>query len=118
VKKILRLALGLERLLQQLLHVRQRDAPQLGQVRVRALAIEQLAAELQFQQLDRADERGRADAAFLGGLGEIQVPSRRQEIADLMHLHGAMSLAVLIAGMRRLVPEPASAGKGSTLATG
>jgi len=93
IKEVARLAPGVERLLQHLLQMRQRDAPELGQVRVRALAIEQRAAELELQKLDGADERGRADAALLRRLGEVQVLRRRQKIADLVHLH-ARALAL------------------------
>ena len=118
VEEVARLALGIERLLQQLLQVRQRDAPQLGQVRVRALAIEQRAAELQLQQLDRLDERGRADAALLGGLGEIQMPRGGQEVADLMHLHGELSLLVRVDRTVSLVPERGGRTRTAALAAG
>src|SRR5262249_8581027 len=60
---------------------------ELGQLRLRPLAAEQVAAELLLELLDRAGERGLRDVTFLRSLGEIQLADRRQEISDLVHFH-------------------------------
>ena len=75
------------RLVIDLLEMRLHHRAELGEVRVRPLAMEQQAAELLFQQLDRPRQRRLGDVALLGGLGEVQLIRDGQEITDLMHLH-------------------------------
>ena len=54
------------------LQVRQHHPPELGQMRVAALAVEQRSAELVLELLDRAGQRRLADVALLGRAREIQ----------------------------------------------
>src|SRR5829696_6243905 len=57
---------------------------------IRALAVEQRAAELALEKLDRPRQRRLRDVAALGGAGEVQFLGDRQEIADLVHLHSVV----------------------------
>ena len=52
-----------------------------------ALAIEQWAAELVLEQLDRAGQRRLGDVALLRGAREIERLAQRHEVAGLMHFH-------------------------------
>jgi hypothetical protein len=71
------------------LDVGQHHAPQFGKVGLIALAIEKPTAKLGFERLDGAREGGLGDVANLGSAGEVQLPSQRQEVPDLLHFHGA-----------------------------
>jgi hypothetical protein len=62
--------------------------PEVGEMRVGALAMEQRAAQLLFQRLDGARERGLRNAASFSGAREIQLVAEAEEIADLMQFHG------------------------------
>jgi hypothetical protein len=48
----------------------------------------EIAAELVFELLDGPGQRRLRHIARFRHLGEIQLAGRRQEISDLMHLHG------------------------------
>ena len=71
-----------------LLQQRQHALAKLGELGLRALAPEQIAAELAFELADGPGQRRLGDVAFLGGAREIQHPRHGEEIADLMHFHG------------------------------
>jgi hypothetical protein len=80
------------------LQVRQHHPPELGQMGVGPLAMEQRPAELGFQLLDLAGQRRLGDVAPLGRAREVQRARQGQEIADLLHLHGrGVSSCVLTA---------------------
>jgi hypothetical protein len=66
---------------------RQHAVAKLGQLGLRPLASEQVAAQLALELLDCAGQRGLRHVAFVGCLGEIQLPDGGQEISNLMHLH-------------------------------
>ena len=70
-----------------LLQQRQHALAELGELRLRALAPEQVAAELALELLDRARQRGLADIALFGAAGEIEVLRDREKIPHLMHFH-------------------------------
>ena len=78
---------ALDRAVVALLQQRQHALAELGELRVRALAPEQVAAELAFELLDRARQRGLADVALFGAAGEIEVLRDREKIPHLMHFH-------------------------------
>ena len=59
---------------------------------VAALAVEQGAAELMLELLDGARQGRLADVALLRRPREIQRPGKRDEIAHLLHFHGAIPL--------------------------
>ncbi len=61
--------------------------PRSVSLRLRALAAEQVAAELTFKLADGAGERGLGHMAFLGSAGKIERARHGEEVADLMHLH-------------------------------
>src|SRR3954464_5106686 len=65
VDEVERLALGLARLLVDLLQIRLHHPPELGQVRVRPLAVEQRSAELALEKLDRPRQRRRMGDQYL-----------------------------------------------------
>src|SRR5438105_2619534 len=65
-----------------LLEIGQYRAPELGEVAVGALAMEQRAAELLLEHPDRPRERRLRDVAALGSAGEVQFPAQHEEIAD------------------------------------
>src|SRR5262245_12813270 len=56
--------------------------------RDRRLALEQRAAQLPLQRADGVGQRWLGDAAASGRAGKIALRAQRQEVADLMHLHG------------------------------
>ena len=60
---------------------------ELGQLRLRPLAAEQIAAELAFELTDGAGEGGLGHVTFLRGTREIERARHGEEVADLMHLH-------------------------------
>ena len=68
--------LGGKRALVALLHQRQHALAEIGQVRVLALAPQQLAAELILELLDGARQGGLGDVALLGRAREIQRRAR------------------------------------------
>ncbi len=70
-----------------LLQQRQHALAELGELSLRALAPEQIAAELALELADGAGERRLGDVAFLRGAREIEHPRHGEEIADLMHFH-------------------------------
>jgi hypothetical protein len=82
------LAPRLARLAVDLLEIGLHHAPELGQVRVRALAMEQRPAELALEELDRPRQRGLRHVAALGGAREVELVRDGEEVADLVHLHG------------------------------
>ena len=71
-----------------LLQQRQHALTKLGELGLRPLAPEQIAAELALELADGAGERGLGDVALLGGAREIERARHREEVADLMHFHG------------------------------
>src|SRR5687768_16853516 len=76
-------ARGVVTLLQQRMHA----LAELGQLRGRALAPEQVAAKLGLELLDRPRQRWLRDVALVRGAGEIQYSRHRKEISHLMHFH-------------------------------
>src|SRR5262245_40471212 len=62
-------------------------ASQLGKVRIGALAVEKLAAELFFKQLDGTGQRRLGNVALLRRPGEIELLGDREKVSDLVHLH-------------------------------
>jgi hypothetical protein len=67
---------------------RQQALSELGQVRQRALAAQQLTAELVLQQFDGPRQRRLGHVAFLGRTREVARSRDREEIPDLVHFHG------------------------------
>src|ERR1044072_4968385 len=78
------------------------------------LAVEERAAKLVLELLDGTSQSRLADVAPVGRTGEIELVGKRDEIADLLHLHagspsappyysGATNLASFAVG-RRVVP--------------
>jgi hypothetical protein len=90
------------RLAIDLLEIGLHHAPELGQVRVRPLAVEERPAELALEKLDCPGQRRLRDVAALGGAGEVQFLSDREEVANLVHLH-------------RFVPQGPKVGDSVTL---
>ena len=82
-----RLALCRVRLAVDLLEIGLHHAPELGQVRVRPLAVEERPAELALEKLDRPRQRRLRDVAALGGAREVQFLGDGEEVANLVHLH-------------------------------
>ena len=76
------------RLLDHLAQMRLHDPPELGEMGLVALAIEQRAAHLLLEQLDGTGQRGLGDVAPLRGAREIERLAQRHEVAGLVHLHG------------------------------
>ena len=70
-----------------LLEKRQHALAEIGQLRLRALAAEQVAAKLTFKLADGAGERGLGHVTFLRGAREIERARHGEEVADLMHFH-------------------------------
>ena len=64
-----------------------------GQLRGGALTAKQVAAEFCFQLLDGPRQRRLRDVALVGGAREIEYPRDREEVANLMHLHGRAPLS-------------------------
>ena len=60
---------------------------ELGQLRGRAFAPEQVAAQFRLELLDRPRQRRLGDVALVGRAREIQHPRDGEEVAYLMHLH-------------------------------
>jgi len=58
-----------------------------GELRRGAFALEQIAAELGFELLDGAGQRGLGDVALVGRAREIQDAADREEVAYLVHFH-------------------------------
>ena len=77
---------AVEALLQQGEH----PQPELGHVGEIALAPEEVAAELRLEELDGTRERGLRDVALLGRPREVEDTRDGQEVADLVHLQGAV----------------------------
>jgi hypothetical protein len=73
--------------LEQIFQIGLYDAPEFGQVRVCPLPMEERAAELFLQQLDRTGERGLRHVAALRGAREIQMLAHGKEVPDLVHFH-------------------------------
>ena len=61
------------------------EEAKLGELCLRALAAEQIAAKLSLQLADGAGQRWLGDMAFLSRAGEIQRSRDSEEIAHLMH---------------------------------
>ena len=70
---------------------------ELGQLRRRPFAAEQVAAEFGLELLDRARQRGLRYIAVVGGAREIQRARHRQEISHLMHFHDRSAPIQMIA---------------------
>ncbi len=70
-----------------MLQQRQHALAELGELGLRPLATEQVAAKLALELADGAGERGLGNVTFLGGAREIERPRHREEVADLMHFH-------------------------------
>ena len=70
-----------------LLEQRQHALAKLGQLRLRSLAAEQVAAKLAFKLADGAGERGLGHMAFLCGAREIEFFCDSDEIAKMTKLH-------------------------------
>ena len=68
---------------------RQHALAKFGELRVRPLAAEEVAAQLAFELADGAGERGLRHVALLGGAREVERARHGQEVANLVHLHGA-----------------------------
>ena len=60
---------------------------QFGQMGIAPLAPDQFTTEFEFKQFDRAGERWLGNIAFFCGAGEIESPSDRNKIANLLHFH-------------------------------
>ena len=61
---------------------------ELGQLRGGPLAAKQVAAEFGLQLLDGPRQRRLRDVALVGGAREVEHARNREEVANLMHLHG------------------------------
>ena len=59
-----------------------------GQLRGGPLAAKQIAAEFGFELLDGPRQRRLRDVALVGGAREVEHARNREEVANLMHLHG------------------------------
>ena len=70
-----------------LLEQRQHALAELGQLRLRPLAAEQIAAKLAFELADGAGEGGLGHVTFLRRAREIERARHGEEVADLMHFH-------------------------------
>ena len=90
--EILRLTLGALHVAVGLIEERLDLLTQLGEVRVGTFAVEQGAAQLRFERLDGARERGLRNFAALGRAREVQLLAQREKIANLMQFHGRHSL--------------------------
>src|SRR5262245_64230227 len=75
-----------------LLEQRQHALAEIGQLRLRALAAEQVAAELTFKLADGAGERGLGHMALLRGAREVERARDGEEVADVMHFHEERAL--------------------------
>ena len=79
-----------------MLQQRQHALAKLGELGLRPLAPEQIAAKLAFELADGAGEGGLGDVALFGGAREIERTSHREEVADLVHFHGKLRPAALV----------------------
>ncbi len=59
-----------------------------GQLRGGTFAPEKVAAEFGLQLFDRPRQRRLRDIALVGGAREVEHARDREEVANLMHLHG------------------------------
>ncbi len=67
-----------------------------------ALAAKKRPSKLLFEKLDGARQRGLRHIALLACAGEIQLLGHREEITNLVHLHG--SLTDIVDGHGRIAP--------------
>ena len=67
--------------------MRLHELTQVGQLRLVALAPEQLAAKLVLELADRFGQRRLSYVAGFGGAGEVQRLANRQKVSDLVHFH-------------------------------
>src|SRR5207248_5013253 len=74
---------GLKALLEQRVHAQ----AELGQLRRRPLAPEQIAAQFCLELLDGACQRRLRYVAFVGRAREVENSRDRKEIPNLMHFH-------------------------------
>ncbi len=65
-----------------------------AQVGTVSLATEQWSTQLVLEVLDSAAERGLSDMAEFGGACEIERLTDRQEIPELVHLHGSFPSSI------------------------
>ena len=70
-----------------LLQQRQHPLAELGQLRGRAFAAEQIAAQFGLKLLDRPRQRRLGHVAIVGRAREVQQTRNREEIPDLVHFH-------------------------------
>src|SRR6266536_3248235 len=103
-------ALGLIRVLEDVLEVWPDHPTQFGEMRVCSLAMKQWPSEFGFQQLDRARQRRLRDVAPFSCLGEVQLVRNSQKISDLMHLHGITLSVDKPSGAPDAVACPAAEG--------
>src|SRR5258708_5532701 len=75
---------------QDLPELRADELAEIGEMRAASLASEEQPAKLLLDLLDRPCQRWLGHVRALGGSGEIQCLAYRQEIADLVHLHGGL----------------------------
>lgn len=94
--------------------MRLHEASEIGDVGEAALAPEEQAAELLFELLNRASQRGLGDMTLLGGTCEIQRVADGEEITDLVHLHsGPRCGCAFASNSAALVPSSCGRGGGS-----
>jgi hypothetical protein len=74
-----------------LLEVRRDSLSEVGKPDVGPRAMKQLAPEFLLKMLDRPRQRGLRYVAGVRGPCEIQMFRNGQKVADLMHLHDAIS---------------------------
>ena len=79
-----------------LLEQRMHALAELGQLCGGPLAAKQVATEFGLQLFDGPRQRGLRDIALVGGAREVEHTRNREEVANLMHLHGRAP-SVLIA---------------------
>src|SRR5215208_1334967 len=84
------LALRLRGLRVDLLEVGLYRSAEFGQMGVGPLPVEERASELLLEQLDRTCERRLRHVAALGRPREVEFFAHREEVPDLMHLHGSL----------------------------
>ena len=71
----------------RLLEQRPHQAPEFGQLREIAFALEEATSELILETLNRSGQRWLRDVARLGGTGEVQGLAKCDEIPDLVQFH-------------------------------
>src|SRR6266849_4550738 len=76
--------------LQNLLELRAEELAEIGEMRAASLTSEEQTAKLILDLLNCPCQRWLGDVHALGCPGEIQRLADRQEITDLMHLHGGL----------------------------